>query len=381
MIFSRTERVSVLLLLINLVAPTLSLSPHFHFDIAARLENDVAMKGISLQPRTTKFSAQRKREGSVSLGTRRILQQTSTVTESMKCGWYDHLDYSYEHSCRSFRDMDVESECGSLDWSCAGSGSTCTLTMSTAYIKCALDHLYAPFDGVTPVSSFVTCEVYESTSKQKSSTYHGEIAEDQCNMDDDIFEVHEQTFCGSYGPYIVLTLTVVDGGDPLSCTDAFSCDSATISSESISCSVSYGTSGSGSPSSSYSPAPITNSRPPPSGGKYGANSAAAAGGSVFAIFITILVLYYLWRFRRCFQSGNQANERNASHSHNIEMASPAPRIEHQVYPSHIFPGQSPNENIAPVSQPPPNAGASNFCTNCGSPASHGQFCAICGTKL
>jgi len=234
--------------------------------------------------------------------------------------------------------------------------------------------LYTLASGDPASSLVVTCENFAADAKEKSDTYHGEIADSECNMDDDNLEIHDQTFCGSTGPYMVYTLTVVDGGNPLSCTDSFSCDSATRSSESVSCTISYGTPGPGPPSYSYSV-------PPPSGGRRGVSSAAAAGGSVFAIFITILVLYYLWRLGCCSGCGKQTDERIASQSHNIEMASPAPQYEHRVVPPHIIPGQTPHENNVTFGYPPSGDGSSRFCANCGSPMANGAFCANCGTKL
>lgn len=284
--FSRSKHVSVILLLSMLVS-VLSLSPRTHLEIAARLETIAANEGIALQQRTLISSAQRRRERDLTFGARRMLQQTSTITENYSCGWYQHQDYDGAYSCTDLEYMDVEDECGAVPWSCAGSGATCTATLSTSFLKCGYDHLYTLASG-DPASSLVTCENFAADAKEKSDTYHGEIADSECNMDDDKLEIHDQTFCGSTGPYMVYTLTVVDGGNPLSCTDSFSCDSATISSESMSCTISYGTPGPGPPSYSYSV-------PPPSGGRRGVSSAAAAGGSVpFSLFLS-----RFWFFTTC----------------------------------------------------------------------------------
>jgi hypothetical protein len=123
MFFSRSKHVSVILLL-GMLKSVLSLSPRTNLEIAARLETIAANEGIALQQRTLISSAQRRRESELTFGARRVLQQTSTITEDFSCGWYEHQDYDWAHSCTDFEYMNVENECGAVSWSCEGSGAT-----------------------------------------------------------------------------------------------------------------------------------------------------------------------------------------------------------------------------------------------------------------
>lgn len=110
----------------------------------------------------------------------------------------------------------------------------------------------------------------------------------------------------------------------------------------------------------------------------GINSVAAAGGSVFAIFVTILVLHYLWRLG-CFSRCKQVDERVASPSQSIELASPTLQNEHRVVeigPSEREAGKATSKADEKQEESPSKI----FCSACGAKLTGGKFCAQCGEK-